>query len=95
MSVICIAQANIADKDSLAAYRERAPEALKKYNGKILSASLTPETLEGHPHYSSMLVVLEFADAETARNWCQDPELSDIRDLRTKSGEWSIQLLAA
>ncbi|WP_299673613.1 DUF1330 domain-containing protein [uncultured Roseobacter sp.] len=84
---------DVTDPDKLAAYRERAGDALAKHGGKVLQASANPTVLEGDVATPQMAVVLEFETREGAEHWRADPELADTHALRTGSGQTSITLL--
>ncbi len=94
MTVYCIAQANLSNREGLAAYREKAPIALNKYNGSVVAASPNLISLEGEIPFKDMAVILSFPTEEDAKGWRDDPELAYIHELRTASGNWIVQLLA-
>lgn len=84
---------DITNPDKLAAYREKAGDALAKHGGKVLQASASPSILEGDIPVPQMAVVLEFDTREGAESWRADPELTDTHALRTGSGVTTITLL--
>lgn len=83
----------ITNKEALAAYREKAGEALAKHGGSLVSASPNPSLLEGESSLPSMLAVLSFPDTEAAQAWIRDPELAPVHALRNKSGRSVVKLL--
>ncbi|MCV3271706.1 DUF1330 domain-containing protein [Roseobacter sinensis] len=84
---------DITDPEKLAAYRERAGDALAKHGGKVLQASPEPTVLEGDIAAPQIAVVLEFDTREGAVDWRADPDLVETHALRTSAGRTSITLL--
>lgn len=84
---------DVTDTDKLAAYREKAGDALAKHGGKVLQASASPTMLEGDRAAPEMAVVLEFHSREAAENWRADPDLAAVHQLRLQAGATSITLL--
>lgn len=93
MAAYAFVTLNVTDPDKLAAYRDKAGDALAKHGGKVLQASAAPSILEGDIPTPQMAVVLEFETREAAENWRSDPELADTHALRTGSGTTTITLL--
>jgi uncharacterized protein (DUF1330 family) len=79
---------------SLAAYREKAGDALVKHGGALLAAAPSPTVLEGNLSAPGMAGVLSFPDRDAALGWINDPELADVHALRRGAGDSSIILLA-
>ena len=84
---------NVTDPTKLAAYREKAAEALAKHGGSVLQASPEPILLEGKSGLPQMAVVLGFPDRDSAIAWKNDPDLAEVHALRMDSGETTIILL--
>lgn len=83
---------NISDNSKMAAYRERANEALERYNGALVAASSEATLLFGEtPH--QLVGLLSFPNKESALRWKNDPELKSIHDLRQDSGDCNIALI--
>lgn len=79
---------------SLAAYRDKAADALAKHGGRVVQASPNQTILEGESGETGIGVILEFDSAEAAKSWINDPELADVHALRRGAGQSTITLLA-
>ena len=84
---------NVTNPEKLAAYREKAADALAKHGGTVLQASPEPMLLEGDSPLPQMAVILGFPDRDSAIAWRNDPDLADVHALRMDSGETTIVLL--
>ena len=93
MTSHAIVTLNITAPEQLAAYREKAADALAKYGGSVAQASREPTLLEGGPDLPHLAAVLTFPDQQSARDWIDDPALADIHALRRGSGHSTIILL--
>lgn len=79
--------------EQLAAYREKAAEALRRHNGQVISASPQQTVLEGDFGATGLGVLLAFETAQDAQNWITDPGLQPTHDLRRAAGQSNIILL--
>lgn len=91
--VYAIAQLNVTDPDSLAAYRQVASEALARHGGQVVQASTELSALDGAPDLPHGIAVLTFEDTDSAQAWINDPDLADVHALRRKIGRVDITLL--
>ena len=82
----------VTKPESLAAYREKAGEALSRHGGKVAAASPHQTILEGEME-TGLGVILEFETADAAKAWINDPELTEVHALRTGAGSSTIALL--
>ncbi|SMX46222.1 DUF1330 domain-containing protein [Actibacterium lipolyticum] len=83
----------IDNPDSLAAYRDKAGDALTKHGGKLEAASKTPTSFEGSLGLPDLAGVLSFPDKDAALAWINDPELAPVHALRRGAGDSSIILV--
>ena len=83
----------VTEPEQLAAYRDRAAAALEKHGGAVSQASRDLHVLEGKTELPHLAAVLTFPDQEAARNWINDPELTEVHALRRGSGRSTIILL--
>ena len=83
----------VTNPDTLTAYREQAADALAKHDGRVLKAAPQQTVLEGDAGETGIGVILEFATAEAAKAWINDPALSDVHALRRGAGDSTITLL--
>lgn len=91
--VYAIFTANITNKDSLAAYKPKAAEALARHGGSVAQASPAPLALDGAPAIPDLAAILSFPDTASAQAWINDPDLAAVHDLRRGAGETAILLL--
>lgn len=92
--IYAVFNATVTRPDALAEYRDKAGEALARHGGKVEQATAAPEALDGSPAIPNVTAVLSFPDADAARAWINDPDLSDLHDLRRSAGQTEITLLA-
>ncbi len=83
----------VTNPDSMAAYREKAGEALTRHNGKVAAASPQQTVLEGKLE-TGLGVILQFDSAEGAKAWIADKDLAETHALRNGAGQSTITLLA-
>ncbi|MDT0619720.1 DUF1330 domain-containing protein [Salinisphaera sp. P385] len=91
--VYALLQLNVTDADALAAYREKAAEALARHGGKVEAAAPQPTILEGERAAPDIAGVLSFPDRESALAWIDDPDLQELHALRRKGAESNIVLV--
>ncbi|GFE51165.1 hypothetical protein So717_29180 [Roseobacter cerasinus] len=84
---------DVTNTEKLAAYREKAGDALAKHGGRVLQASSSSTVLEGDRPAPGIAVVLEFDTRDAAENWRADPDLATVHQLRMQAGATSITLL--
>ncbi len=83
----------ITDPDAMAAYREKAADALAKYGGRVEAASPTPTVIDDGLPIPSLAALLAFPDKDSALGWLNDPDHQDLHDLRRATGNSSIILI--
>jgi uncharacterized protein (DUF1330 family) len=76
---IVIDRLSVTDRETFAAYRDQARAAVENHGGRyILPHGTEIEALEGN-WKPNRIVVIEFADAEQARQWWNSPEYTEAR----------------
>ena len=93
MTVYCIGQAKNINKERLQEYGKHAGAAVTKHQGQLVSRSTNLTALDGTTDANDLIVILSFPTEENAIAWREDPELSEVHDLRNASGDWTLQLL--
>ncbi|HEY6827884.1 MAG TPA: DUF1330 domain-containing protein [Gemmatimonadaceae bacterium] len=83
---------NINDPVTYNRYKDMAPPSIAKYGGRYLVRGGTTTTLEGS-WKPQRFVILEFADAETARRWWDSPEYAEAKKLRQSCADTDMVLL--
>jgi len=91
--VYAYVEMNITNPASLAKYREHAGSALAKHGGSVLIAGKDNQVIEGSKNAPNVAAVLSFNDRDSAHSWLNDPELSEIHEMRRNSGDVSIVLI--
>ncbi len=72
-------------------YLERIDETLAPFGGRFLIHGARPDVLEGD--WSGALIVIAFADLETARAWYHSPAYQRIVPLRAENSTGDILLI--
>lgn len=83
----------ITNPEPLAKYRAVAAEALARHGGSVMHASTDVIAIDGQPDLPDVAVLLSFPDKAAALGWINDPELTDVHDLRRSAGHSEIVLL--
>jgi uncharacterized protein (DUF1330 family) len=92
MSAYVIVDVQIQDHTSYEEYKKLTPASIKAYNGKFIVRGGKTETLEGNWE-PGRVVVLEFPDAETAKNWWSSPEYTPAKEIRQRSASTKMILV--
>ena len=93
MTTFAIATLRVKNPETLAAYREKAADALARHGGSVAQASTELSLIEGTGPLPDGVAVLSFPDREAARAWINDPELASTHALRTQGADTQITLL--
>ncbi len=82
----------ITDYDKIEEYRQGVFDTVAKYNGKYRVIGGEIEAVEGdwHPNFT---VLVEFENAEIARNWFDSPEYNSIKGLRKAGSNGNVILI--
>jgi uncharacterized protein (DUF1330 family) len=77
--------------DAIIEYLERIDATLAPYGGRFLVHGGDMEVIEGD--WGGDIVIIEFPDAEAAREWYRSPGYQEILPLRTEHSESYAALL--
>jgi uncharacterized protein (DUF1330 family) len=69
MAAYVISEVEVLDEDSFEQYRTLAKASIEEHGGRYLVRAALPEAAEGDWPSQRRLVVVEFADLDTARRW--------------------------
>jgi uncharacterized protein (DUF1330 family) len=69
MAAYVISEVEVLDQKSFEQYRNLAKASIEEHGGRYLVRAALPEAAEGDWPSQRRLVILEFADMETARRW--------------------------
>lgn len=92
MPAYIIVEIAIVDQARYDRYKDLAPPSIAKYGGKYLSRGGATTALEG-TWAPERFVILEFADADTARRWWNSPEYAEAKALRQSCAETEMLLV--
>ena len=81
MSAYVILDITVNDHELFEQYKRLAPETIAAYGGRHLARGGKAEALEGDWSPNRM-VILEFDNAETAKQWLNSTEYREARSLR-------------
>jgi len=89
MPAYVIAQLVIQEPEGFEAYRKMVPATIAKYGGKFVVRGGTMETLEGHWD-TQRLVIIEFENAERAKQWWASEDYREAKQLRQRTAETQL-----
>jgi uncharacterized protein (DUF1330 family) len=92
MPAYVIADISITDPNTYERYKGMAPASIAKYGGRYLVRGGTTSVLEG-AWTPGRMVILEFKDAETARQWWSSTEYADAKKVRQSASRGNLVLL--
>ncbi|WP_369200186.1 DUF1330 domain-containing protein [Streptomyces sp. PU-14G] len=87
MSVYVISEVEVLDEELADTYRALAEDSIRRHGGRYLVRGALPDAVEGTWPASQRLVVLEFPDAERAREWYASAEYAPALKLRQSALE--------
>ncbi len=93
MPAYLVADIAVIDPAGIEEYARRAYPTLVAAGGHMLAASSPPQVLEGD-WQPGVLVLIEFATAEKARQWLASPEYQPARQVRHQAARTNLILLA-
>ena len=91
MAAYVIANLTIKNPDAYAEYSKQVPETVSRWAGRFIVRGGAVETLDGD-WSPKRLVVIEFPDLETARNWYGSDEYQAILPIRLANSEGAVIL---
>lgn len=89
MSVYLIASVKVTDEAWIPDYAANVHDIVHKHGGKYLSRSANITNLEGDPLDTTLIALLEFASADDAQAFANDPEYAPYAKAR-QDGSVSI-----
>lgn len=82
MPAYVIVQVDIFDDSTYDEYKKLTPDTVKAHGGKFVLRGNPVEVLEGEWKHDR-LVMLEFPDKESARNWYYSKEYQKAKEIRS------------
>jgi uncharacterized protein (DUF1330 family) len=89
MSAYIIAQVTITDPQGFEEYRNMVPPTIAKYGGKFVVRGGKVDTLEGKWD-NRRLVIIEFDNAERAKQWWASEDYREAKQLRQRTAETDL-----
>ncbi|WP_039799139.1 DUF1330 domain-containing protein [Nocardia araoensis] len=77
MTVYAIAQLKFTDRAAYDRYQARFLDVFVRYNGTLLAADESPQTIEGVTDREKV-VLISFPDEQSFRAWADSPEYQEI-----------------
>ncbi|MBF6195132.1 DUF1330 domain-containing protein [Nocardia sp. CDC186] len=91
MTVYAIAQLKFTDRAAYDRYQARFLDVFVRYNGTLLAADESPQTIEGVTDREKV-VLISFPDEPSFRAWADSPEYQEISKDR-HAGAATVTLL--
>ena len=93
MPAYLIAKVKITDDVWVPEYAAKVHDIAAKHGGRYLSRSGAIETLEGQPPDITLIALIEFPDAASARAFATDPEYAPFVQARQAGSEGSFLVI--
>ncbi len=93
MTVYIIADVEVTDDSWVPEYAEKVHDIVHKHGGKYLSRSGNIEVLEGEPLANTLIALLAFPDAASAKAFASDPEYAPFGKARQAGTNSRFQLI--
>lgn len=84
MSAYIIVEVDIHNAEEYEDYKKLTPASLQPFNGKFIVRGGATETLEGN-WQPKRIVVLEFPDKDSAKQWWSSEEYAPAKALRQRT----------
>jgi uncharacterized protein (DUF1330 family) len=92
MVAYVIADIEITDAKRFEEYRKAVPASIAQYGGRYLVRGGAISPLEGDWN-PARIVILEFPDAQRAKQWLESPEYAGARQLRQECASTDMVLV--
>lgn len=93
MVAYVIADIEITDNKWVPAYAAKAHEFVHKHGGKYLARSGNVKTLEGAPHATTLIALMEFPSSDAAQAFISDPDYTPLVMSRRSGSNSRFQLI--
>jgi uncharacterized protein (DUF1330 family) len=88
-----IAEVKITDDTWVPSYAASVHDLVHKHGGKYLARSGNVTTLEGRPHDTSLIALLEFPSADAAKAFAGDPAYAPFAAARRRGSDSCLRLI--
>lgn len=93
MSVYLLGDIHITDESWLKDYGESVHHIVHRHDGKFLTRSTNIECLQGTAVAGTMIAIIEFPNAESAKSFLADPEYAKHSEARSRGSESRVLLI--
>ena len=93
MTAYVIADIKVTDGGWVPAYAASVHDIVHRHGGKYLARSGNVTTLEGRPHDTSLIALLEFPSAEAAKAFAGDPAYAPFAAARRRGSDSCLRLI--
>lgn len=93
MSAYVISEVDVLDEELADTYRTLAEASIRRYGGRYIVRGAVPEALEGTWPSSHRVVIVEFPDADRAKEWYASSEYADALAVRKTALERRLLLV--
>lgn len=92
MPAYVVVEVDVEDPETYERYKPLVPQSVAHFGGRFLVRGGRTETLEG-AWSPSRFVIVEFPDADRARQWWNSPEYAEAKGLRQASSKTQMILV--
>lgn len=93
MVAYLIIDTKISDVDAYEVYKTQAKSIIEKFGGKYHVRGGEFEVIEGDLWEPTRMVVIEFADMDTARSFVNSPEYQPVMAIRHANAKCTVVLV--
>jgi len=93
MPAYLIGEVIVTDESWISGYANNVHDIVHKHGGKYLSRSGNIEVLEGEPYPNTLIALLAFPDAASAKAFANDPEYAPFGKARQDGSNSRFQLI--
>ncbi|AGP60985.1 hypothetical protein M271_48115 [Streptomyces rapamycinicus NRRL 5491] len=93
MPAYVISEVEVLDEELADTYRTRAEASIRRYGGRYIVRGAAPEAMEGIWPAAQRVVVVEFPDADRAKEWYASSEYAEALELRETALERRLLLV--
>ncbi|WP_291781169.1 DUF1330 domain-containing protein [Cecembia sp.] len=86
MAALVLVEVSIHDPELYEEYKKHTLATITKFRGRFVVRGAKTETLEGDWN-PERLVILEFPDVETAKDWWNSPDYTVAKEIRYKAAQ--------
>ncbi len=95
MTVYVIAEIEVTDDSWIPEYAEKVHDIVHKYKGKYLARSANIQNLEGESLPTTLIAIIEFPDAESAKSFATSPEYAPFGRARQAGSNSRFRMIDA